>query len=61
MKTIVIILIFAAAFVALFEQSKQHPNNIVMIAAFAVFAIGLMRLMAKVPSKNQQKEDDEEV
>ena len=61
MKTIFIILIFAAAFVALFEQSKEHPNKIIMVVAFAVFAVGLMRLMVKVPSKNQDKDNDEEV
>mgnify|MGYP000980886644 CR=1 FL=1 len=61
MKTIYIILLFAAAFVALFEQSKEHPNKIIMVGAIVLFMIGLMRLMSKVPSKNQNKEEDEEV
>ena len=61
MKTVFIIIIFAAAFVALFEQSKEHPNKIIMIIAFAVFAVGLMKLMTKVPSKNQDKENDDEI
>ncbi|WP_417353124.1 hypothetical protein [Flavobacterium alkalisoli] len=63
MKTVYIILIFAAAFLALFEQSKEHPNQIIMVLAFVFFVVGLMRLMAKVPSKNVENEDknDEEV
>lgn len=59
MRTIYIILLFAAAFLALFEQSKEHPNKIVMIGAIVVFMLGLMRLMSKVPSKNQEKNDEE--
>ena len=63
MKTVYIILIFAAAFLALFEQSKDHPNKIIMVLAFVFFMVGLMRLMAKVPNKNAENEDknDEEV
>jgi len=59
MRTIYIILLFAAAFVALFEQSKEHPNKIVMVGAIVIFMLGLMRLMSKVPSKNQEKNDEE--
>lgn len=59
MKTIYIILLFGAAFLALYEQSKAEPNVIVMVIAIVVFMAGLMRLMAKVPSKNHNREDDE--
>jgi hypothetical protein len=46
---------FAAAFVALYEQSLGQSKNLyIMIAAIVVFMIGLMRLMSKVPSKNEQ-------
>lgn len=64
MKTIYIILFFAAAFMALYEQSKPQSNPFIMVACIAVFMIGLMRLMAKVPSKNQRDNEerhDEEV
>lgn len=61
MKTIYIILMFVAAFVAFYEQSKAESNVIVMIVAMAIFVIGLMRLMNKVPSKSEQKNEDEEV
>lgn len=57
MKTIYIVLFFAAAFVALFEQSKAHPNMIIMIGCIVIFMIGMMKLMSKVPSKNQKDEN----
>jgi hypothetical protein len=60
MKTIYIVLFFAAAFVALFEQSKAKPNMIIMVACIVVFMMGLMRLMSKVPSKNQKDENERE-
>ena len=58
MKTIYIVLFFAAAFVALFEQSKAQPNMIIMIGCIVIFMFGMMKLMSKVPSKNL-KEDNE--
>ena len=57
MKTIYIVIFFAAAFVALFEQSKAHPNKIIMIVCIVVFMIGLMRLMSKVPGKGQNNNE----
>lgn len=57
MKTIYIILFFAAAFVALFEQSKAQPNKIIMIACIVVFMVGLMRLMSKVPGKGENNDE----
>ena len=64
MRTIYIILFFAAAFMALYEQSKPQSNLFIMGACIVVFIIGLMRLMSKVPSKNQSDNNenlDEEV
>lgn len=60
MKTIYIILFFLAAFVALFEQSKTHPNMFIMIGCIVIFMYGMMKLMAKVPSKYQQQEENNE-
>jgi Na+-transporting NADH:ubiquinone oxidoreductase subunit NqrD len=59
MRTVYIILMFALAFLALYEQSKAQPNTLIMIAAMAAFVIGLMRLMAKVPSKGERTNEDE--
>lgn len=56
-KTVYILLLFAAAFIALFEQSKAHPNKYIMVGAIVVFMLGLMQFMSKVPSKDQDKKD----
>jgi uncharacterized membrane protein YcaP (DUF421 family) len=61
MKFIAVLLIFAAAFLALFEQSKSHPNVIVMVVAFVLFMAGLMRIMAKVPSRNNDQNENDDV
>lgn len=60
MKTIYIVLFFAAAFVALYEQSTGHPNLFIMIGCIVIFMMGLMKLMSKVPSKNQENNTIEE-
>jgi len=61
MKTIYIVLTFAAAFVALYEQSLAKPNVIIMVVAIIIFMLGLMKLMSKVPSKNDSNNNDDEV
>jgi len=61
MKTIYIILLFAAAFVALYEQSLAKPNIIIMVVAIIIFMLGLMKLMSKVPGKNDSNNNDNEV
>jgi hypothetical protein len=43
---------------ALYEQSKADKNVYVMVIAIVVFMFGMMRLSAKTPSKNQDKEED---
>ncbi len=61
MKTVYIILLFAAAFLALYEQSKAEPNVILMVIAIIVFMIGIMRLIAKVPGKGENNDSDENI
>ncbi|QYJ67990.1 hypothetical protein [Flavobacterium litorale] len=61
MKTIYILLMFGVAFLALYEQSKQEPNTIVMISAIVLFMFGLMKLMAKVPSKHNRDNENDDV
>ncbi len=53
------ILIMAVAIgVAFYEQSKPEKNVYLMVIALIVFMYGMMRLSAKTPSKNQDKEDN---
>lgn len=43
---------------ALYEQSKEKPNIYIMIFAIVIFMYGMMRLTAKVPSKNEDNSGD---
>ena len=52
------ILIMAIAIgVALHEQAKPEKNVYLMVIAIVIFMYGMMRLSAKTPSKNQEKEE----
>lgn len=59
MKKLLIPIMFIAIIVALYEQSKPEKNVYILVAAIVIFMIGMMRLSAKVPSKNQEKENDD--
>ena len=60
MKQFISILIIAAfGILALVEQSKSKPNQLIMIGAMAVFMYGLYRLMKRIPSKNEDENDTE--
>lgn len=59
MKKILIPIMVVAILIALYEQSKDQSNVYVMIIAIVVFMFGMMRLSAKTPSKNQDKEDQD--
>ena len=58
MKKFIIPIMIVAIFVALYQQSSNEKNVYVMVVAIVVFMIGMMKLSAKTPSKNQDKEDD---
>ena len=57
MKKIIIPIMVVAIVVAFFEQASAKKNVYVMVIAIVVFMYGMMRLSAKTPSKNQEKED----
>lgn len=59
MKKIIILLMIIAIGVALYEQSSSEKNVYIMVIAFVVFMIGMMKLSSKTPSKNQDKEEDD--
>ena len=62
MKKLFIPIMIIAIGIALYEQSKNSPNIYIMIGAIILFMYGMMRLTAKVPSKNDDnsEEDDSE-
>ena len=59
MKKLLIPIMVIAILVALYEQSKPEKNVFILVIAIVVFMIGMMRLSAKTPSKNQDKEDED--
>lgn len=62
MRKLYIPIMIIAGGAALYEQSKSSPNIYIMIGAIVIFMYGMMRLTAKVPSKNEgnTEEDDTE-
>ncbi len=53
-----ILLMIIAIGLAFYEQSKAEKNVYIIASALVVFMFGMMRLSAKTPSKNQEKEDE---
>lgn len=58
MKKIYIPIMAIAGISALYEQSKAKPNVYIMVGAIIIFMYGMMRLTAKVPSKNQDNSEE---
>jgi ABC-type transport system involved in cytochrome bd biosynthesis fused ATPase/permease subunit len=58
MKKIMIPMMIVAFLIAFYEQQKANSNVYITVAAIAVFMYGMMRLSAKTPSKNQDKEEE---
>lgn len=59
MKKIILPLMVIAFLVAFANQKSQRPNVIVTVIAVLVFMFGMMKLSAKIPGKNQEKDDTE--
>ena len=60
MKQFLYVLLFTAVgILALIEQSKEVPNQFIMIGALAVFMYGLFQIMKKVPAKKEEENDTE--
>ncbi|MDD2820972.1 MAG: hypothetical protein PHW29_06900 [Flavobacterium sp.] len=58
MKKFLIPIMIIAILVAFYEQRGQDKNVYITVIAIAVFMFGMMRLSAKTPSKNQDKEEE---
>jgi hypothetical protein len=57
MKKIIIPIMIVAILVAFFEQVSEDKNVYISVIAIVIFMFGMMRLSAKTPSKNQEKDD----
>lgn len=59
MKRLFVPIMIIAIMVALYEQSLDDKNVYIMVIAIVVFMYGMLRLSAKTPSKNQDKNEDD--
>ena len=58
MKKLLLPIMIIAILIAFYEQSLEKKNVYISVVAIAVFMFGMMKLSAKTPSKNQNKEED---
>lgn len=58
MKKLLLPIMIVAILIAFYEQSLEKKNVYISVVAIAVFMFGMMKLSAKTPSKNQDKDDD---
>jgi NADH:ubiquinone oxidoreductase subunit H len=59
MKKAVLPIMIIAILVAFYEQSLDKKNIYIQVISIVIFMIGMMKLSAKVPSKNQEKEEED--
>lgn len=59
MKKIIVPIMIVAILVAFYEQSIDDGNRYIMIVAFVIFMYGMLRLSAKTPSKNNEKNEQD--
>ena len=48
-----------AFLIAFYEQQKANSNVYITVGAIVIFMYGMMRLSAKTPSKNQDKNEED--
>jgi hypothetical protein len=58
MKKVLIPIMIVAILIAFYQQVTAEKNVYIMVIAITVFMFGMMRLSAKTPSKNQDKEEE---
>ena len=58
MKKLLLPIMIIAIVIAFYEQSLEKKNVYILVVTIAVFMFGMMKLSAKTPSKNQDKEED---
>ena len=59
MKKVLLPIMITAIIVAFYEQSLEKKNVYIQAISIVIFMIGMMKLSAKTPSKNQEKEEDD--
>ena len=61
MKKLLIPAVIIAAIVLLYEQSKAVPNIYISVGSIVVFMFLLYKLNARIPHKNHNPKDSEDV
>ena len=56
MKKLIFPLMILAVFIAFYQQNSSKPNIIITVICISIFMLGMMKLSAKIPPKD---EDDE--
>jgi L-asparagine transporter-like permease len=59
MKKLAVPFILIAIIVGIYEQSKEKPNLYVTVGVIIIFMIGMIQFSSKVPSKNQDEEEND--
>ncbi len=59
MKKLLVPLIIVAIGYAIYEQSLPNRNVWILAICIAIGMFGMMLLSSKIPSKNQEKNDDD--
>ena len=59
MKKVLLPIMIIAIIVAFYEKSLEKKNVYIQVISIVIFMIGMMKLSAKTPSKNQEKEEDD--
>jgi hypothetical protein len=58
MKKFLIPMMIVAIIIALYQQGKTDKNVFVQVISIVAFMYGMMRLSAKTPSKNINKDEE---
>ena len=58
MKKFSLLIMIIALLIAFYEEKKVEKNVYIVVIAIGIFMYGMMRLSAKTPSKNQDKEEE---
>ena len=59
MKKVLLPIMIIAIIVAFYEQSLEKKNVYIQVISIVIFMIGMMKLSAKTPIKNQENEEDD--
>ena len=60
MKKIGLLIMIISILIAFYEEQQSQKNVYIIVIAIVFFMIGMMRLSAKIPSKNNEINDEDD-